>query len=156
MQGYYKNDAATRRAIDADGWFHTGDLAALDAAGEIFLRGRMKNVIVLDTGKNVYPEEIEWEIGRIPYVEEVLVRAGDAGVEAVVFPNRERLAADGLLERVREAIWESIRRAQQRLAPYKRLRSMAQLILVDRPFPKTSTLDIKRHEYNPRADRSGS
>ncbi|MEW5826223.1 MAG: AMP-binding protein [Candidatus Bipolaricaulota bacterium] len=145
MQGYYKNAAATARAIDPDGWFHTGDLAALDEEGEIFLKGRVKNVIVLDTGKNVYPEEIEWELGRIPYVEEVLVRAGNAGVEAVVFPNRERLAADGLLERVREAIWESIRRAQTRLAPYKRLRSIAQLILVDRPFPKTSTLDIKRH-----------
>lgn len=153
MRGYYKNDAATRRVVSADGWFRTGDLAVLDARGEIHLKGRVKNVIVLDTGKNVYPEEIEWEIGRIPYVEEVLVRPSEAGIEAVVFPNRERLEADGLLGRVREAIWEAIRSAQLRLAPYKRLRSITQLILVDRPFPKTSTLDIKRHEYDPRADR---
>jgi long-chain acyl-CoA synthetase len=152
MQGYYRNDAATRRAIDEDGWFHTGDLAMLDDAGEIFLKGRTKNVIVLDTGKNVYPEEIEWEIGRIPYVEEVLVRPGKAGIEAVVFPNRQQLEADGLLGRVQEVIWEAVRAAQLRLAPYKRLRSIAQLILVDHPFPKTSTLDIKRHQYNPNAD----
>ncbi len=148
MQGYYQNETATRRAIDAEGWFHTGDLACLDESGEIFLKGRAKNVIVLDSGKNVYPEEIEWELGRIPYVEEVMVRSGPDGIEAIVFPNHERLTEDGILGRVREVIWDAVRRAQTTLAPYKRLRSIRQLVLVDQPFPKTSTLDIKRHLYD--------
>ena len=153
MQGYYKNEEATRRAIDADGWFHTGDLAALDADGEIFLRGRAKNTIVLETGKNVYPEELEWEIGRIPYVEEVLVRGAAAGagvvVEASVYPDQEAIAAAGIVRNLKAVIWEAIVKQQQRLAPYKRIRSQEHVHLVDVPFPKTSTLDIKRHLVPP-------
>jgi len=149
MQGYYRNPEATACAIDQEGWFHTGDLAVLDADGEIHLKGRAKNVIVLESGKNVYPEELEWEIGRIPYVEEVLVRdrEEDGAIEAVVYPNQERLKADGLLRQAREAIWDEVRERLRRLAPYKRLRSIGQLVLVSNPFPKTSTLDIKRHLF---------
>jgi len=153
MQGYYNDPEATGNAIDAEGWFHTGDLACLDEDGEIFLKGRAKNVIVLESGKNVYPEELEWEIGRIPYVEEVLVRyrESDGEIEAVVYPNRERLAevagttTSDEPTGIRELIWNEIRVRLQRLAPYKRLRSIGQLALTERPFPKTSTLDIKRH-----------
>jgi len=154
MQGYYQDDAATRSAIDPDGWFHTGDLAAIDRKGEIYLKGRAKNVIVLETGKNVYPEELEWAIARVPYVQEVLVRLRDwrgrGEIEAAVYPNNERLQEEGLLERAHEAIWSAIRRQQERLAPYKRLRSRSQLVIVDRPFPKTSTMDIKRYLYRDR------
>ena len=150
MKGYYENSEATASAIDGEGWFHTGDLATLDADGEIFLHGRAKNVIVLDSGKNVYPEELEWEIGRIPYVEEVLVRpqAEGGGIEAVVYPNEERLSLERAGRPAREVLWEEIRSALQRVAPHKRLRSIRQLILVNRPFPKTSTLDIKRHLFD--------
>jgi len=149
MKGYYRNTQATEQAIDPDGWFHTGDLACLDETGEIFLKGRAKNVIVLESGKNVYPEELEWEIGRIPHVEEVLVRyrESDGAIEAIVYPNQERLQADGMLKRAREHIWNEVRTRLERLAPYKRLRSIRQLVLTDRPFPKTSTLDIKRHLF---------
>jgi len=154
MKGYYRNEAATRAAIDPDGWFHTGDLAVLDHRGEIYLKGRAKNVIVLETGKNVYPEELEWAFARIPYVQEVLVRLRDwrgrGEIEAAVYPNNERLQAEGLVERAHEAIWNAIRRQQERLAPYKRLRSRNQLVIVDQPFPKTSTLDIKRYLYRDR------
>jgi len=147
MQGYYRNPEATAAAIDAENWFHTGDLAVLDGEGEIHLRGRAKNVIVLATGKNVYPEELEWEIGRIPYVEEVMVRyrPSDGTIEAIVYPSQEQLKAAGAGERAREIIWGEIRTRLQRLAPYKRLRSIRQLVLAARPFPKTSTLDIRRH-----------
>jgi len=149
MQGYYKNPEDSARAIDEEGWFHTGDLASLDADGEIFLKGRAKNVIVLGSGKNVYPEELEWEIGRIPYVEEVLVRyrETDGQIEAVVYPNQEQLEQAGALKRAREVIWQEMRAQLERLAPYKRLRSIRQLVLVNQPFPKTGTLDIKRHLY---------
>lgn len=150
MQGYYKDPEATSAAIDPDGWFRTGDLACLDRDGEIFLKGRAKNVIVLASGKNVYPEELEWEIGRIPYVEEVLVRyrESDGAIEAVVYPNRERLDEIGEASGIRELIWQEVRARLQRLAPYKRLRSIGQLVLTERPFPKTSTLDIKRHLFH--------
>ncbi|UCF09399.1 MAG: AMP-binding protein, partial [Candidatus Bipolaricaulota bacterium] len=153
-QGYYEDPEATARAIDADGWFHTGDLASLDEDGEIFLKGRAKNVIVLDSGKNVYPEELEWEIGRIPYVEEVLVRSreSDGAIEAVVYPNPE-MATDAVGPvGLREVIWQETRARLQRLAPYKRLRSIGQLVLTEKPFPKTSTLDIKRYLLRRRED----
>jgi long-chain acyl-CoA synthetase len=148
-QGYYGEPEATAAAIDSDGWFHTGDLASLDRDGEIFLKGRAKNVIVLDSGKNVYPEELEWEIGRIPYVEEVLVRSreSDGTVEALVYPNPELAKETAEATGLREVIWQEVRSRLHRLAPYKRLRSIGQLVLIEKPFPKTSTLDIKRHLF---------
>ena len=150
MQGYYKNPEATAQAITPDGWFHTGDLACLDLEGEIFLKGRAKNVIVLESGKNVYPEELEWEIGRIPFVEEVLVRyrESDGAIEAVVYPNQEQIPDVQESANVHELIWQEVRSRLERLAPYKRLRSIGQLVLTEKPFPKTSTLDIKRHLFN--------
>ncbi len=151
MQGYYNNEAATREVLDSDGWFHTGDLALIDPDGEIFLKGRAKNVIVLESGKNVYPEEIEWEFSRIPYIEEVLVRGeeeeGHEVVKAIVYPNMERLRAAGHTNDAHDVIWEEIKRRQQRLAPHKRIRRKSDVVLVDTPFPKTSTMDIKRHLY---------
>jgi len=149
MKGYYRDPQSTSQTIDPDGWFHTGDLAMLDAEREIFLKGRAKNVIVLESGKKVYPEEVEWEIARIPFVEEVMVRSGlDGGhevVQALVYPNRAVLTDAGVDDSAQEAIWQAIRVRQNRLSPYKRIRSREHLVLVDRPFPKTSTLDIKRH-----------
>ena len=151
MQGYYKNDEATRRVLDGEGWFHTGDLALIDDDEEIFLKGRVKNVIVLPNGKNVYPEELEWEIARIPYVEEVLVKGatknGQETVVAVIYPNEERLNDDGLAEDPVGAMWKEIKERQRRLAPHKRLRGKDRVTIADKPFPKTSTMDIKRHLY---------
>ena len=153
MRGYYEDPEATVRAIDPDGWFHTGDLAALDPDGEIYLKGRAKNVIVLENGKKVYPEEVEWEIARIPFVEEVLVcRGSDGGheiVQALVYPNRDRLSAAGVVDTAQEVLWQAIRSCQNRLSPHKRIRSREHLILVDHPFPKTSMQDIKRHAVAP-------
>jgi len=149
MQGYYNDSAATAEAIDEDRWFHTGDLAQLDSDGEIHLKGRAKNVIILETGKSVYPEELEWEIGRIPYVEEVLVRYRDSdrAIEAVVYPNEQLLRTDGVLKQAQDVIWQEIRTRLQRVAPYKRFHNIRQLVLVDRPFPKTGTMDIKRYLF---------
>ncbi len=128
------------------------------------MKGRKKNVIVLESGKNVYPEEVEWEIARIPYVEEVLVRRGirqphgidpqdisrgqgQEVVEAVIYPNQEWVKKDGHRTDLQTIIWEAVKERQGRLAPHKRIRRKEDIILVDRPFPKTSTMDIKRHLY---------
>ncbi|MEA1870766.1 MAG: AMP-binding protein, partial [Candidatus Bipolaricaulota bacterium] len=75
MAGYYKNPEATREVIDEQGWFHTGDLGSLKG-GRLLLSGRAKNVIVLDTGENVYPEEVEFELVAIPAIEEIMVYQG--------------------------------------------------------------------------------
>ncbi len=151
MQGYYANGGATNEVIDDDGWFHTGDLAMIDKDGDIYLKGRAKHVIVLESGKNVYPEEVEWELSRIPYVEEVLVRGGRLNgqevVQAVIYPNAAALEEIGHSGDPARVIWEAIKVRQGRLAPHKRIRRKDDVILVDRPFPKTSTMDVKRHLY---------
>jgi len=150
MQGYYKNPARTAEAIDGEGWLHTGDLGMLDKEGYIYIKGRRKNVIVLESGKNVYPEEIEWELSHIPYIEEVLVkrgfREGKEVVQAHIYPNWERLRTRDKREAL-ERIWEEVKRVSEDLAHYKRIRSKEDLFLVERPFEKTSTQDIKRHLY---------
>ncbi len=151
MQGYYENGGATSEVIDEDGWFHTGDLAVIDDDSDIYLKGRAKHVIVLESGKNVYPEEVEWELSRIPYVEEVLVRGGTLNgqevVQAVIYPNKEVLNQDGYSADPLRAIWGAIKVRQGRLAPHKRIRRKEDVLLVDETFPKTSTMDIKRHLY---------
>jgi len=151
MQGYLGNEEATAAMIDEEGWLHTGDLAMLDRDGEICLKGREKNVIVLESGKNVYPEEMEWEMSSLRYVEEIMVRGrmvnGREVVEALVYANEDALAEDGLTEaeQIHDAVWDAIHERQSRLSPHKRLHAKDRLILVNEPFPKTSTLDIKRH-----------
>ena len=78
MLGYYKNEEATRKAIDEEGWYHTGDLATMSADGHIFIRGRLKNMLLGANGQNVYPEEIEDKLNSMPLVSEsLIVQRGD-------------------------------------------------------------------------------
>ena len=151
MLGYYKNDARTKEVIDDEGWLHTGDLATLDDDGWLYIRGRKKNLIVLDSGKNVYPEEVEWELGRSPYIEEIMVRRGERkGVEviqALVYPNFEEVPSETRGEELHNLLWNDIRARNQNLAGYKRLRSDQDLIVLEEPFEKTSLKDIKRFKY---------
>ncbi len=150
MRGYYKNPERTAEVLDEEGWFHTGDLGWLDKQGYIYIKGRRKNVIVLESGKNVYPEEIEWELSRIPYIEEVLVKRGQRQgrevVQAYVYPNWDQLGTSDP-QVARELIWQEVKRVSTGLASYKRLTRKEELILVDKPFAKTSTMDIKRYLY---------
>jgi len=151
MKGYFKNEARTRETIDEDGWLHTGDLGTLDAEGWLYLKGRKKNVIVLENGKNVYPEEIEFELAKIPQIAEVMVCGGKRkGVEVVkvlVYPNYEKLDTKSP-ERIKVMIWEEVKERSQNLAHFKRPKSEHDVIIVDKPFEKTSTLDIKRYLYS--------
>ncbi|MCR4404415.1 MAG: AMP-binding protein [Candidatus Acetothermia bacterium] len=150
MRGYYKNPARTAEALDQEGWLHTGDSGMLDKDGYIYIKGRRKNVIVLESGKNVYPEEIEWELSHIPYIAEVLVKRGYRGgkevVQAHVYPNWERLGTKDPQVAL-DLIWEEVKRVSEELAHYKRLKSKEDLVLVEQPFAKTSTMDIKRYLY---------
>ena len=98
MMGYYKDDRATEAAFDEDGYFRTGDYGKFDRNGNLYITGRLKNLIILSNGKNVYPEEIESELSSLPGVLEVVVYEGKSrrGVEhnaivAEIFPNRDYL-----------------------------------------------------------------
>lgn len=150
MVGYYKNQEATDEVIDSDGWFHTGDLGSYENQ-RLLISGRAKNVIVLETGKNVYPEEIEFEFSEIPEIEEVMVyegqRQGIPAVCAQVYPNWALLKENGVSEAsdALDRIWEEIKVHNENLASFKRIRFKEALTLVDQSFERSAKLDIKRH-----------
>ncbi len=152
MAGYYKNPEATREVIDEEGWFHTGDLGRLEA-GRLILSGRAKNVIVLETGENVYPEEIEWELLNIPAIEEIMIhegeRQGAPAVAAMIYPNWTLLKEQGITDpdKALDHIWEKIKLRSENLAVFKRIKNKDLVSLVDQPFEKSVKLDIKRYVY---------
>ena len=150
MTGYYKNPEATAEVIDSDGWFHTGDLGTYKD-GRLLISGRAKNVIVLETGENVYPEEVEWELINIPAIEEIMVHEGQRqGIPAVcaqLYPDWTVLKEQGIEDAsaALEHIWEAIRERSENLATFKRIKHKECITLVDQPFEKSGKLDIKRH-----------
>ena len=78
MLGYYKNPEATAQTIDADGWYHTGDLGVLDIEGNLYIRGRSKNMLLGASGQNIYPEEIEDKLNTLPFVmESIVIQKGE-------------------------------------------------------------------------------
>lgn len=150
MAGYYKNPEATAEVIDSDGWLHTGDLGTYKN-GLLLISGRAKNVIVLDTGENVYPEEVEWELITLPAIEELMVyegrRQGAPAVYAHVYPDWTYLKEQGIDDAAAaiDHIWEAIKERNENLAPFKRIKHKESITLVDQPFEKSGKLDIKRH-----------
>jgi long-chain acyl-CoA synthetase len=157
MLGYYNNPEATHSALE-DGWLHTGDLGHFDEDGFLYVRGRKKAVIVTPGGKKVYPEEVEAEIVRSPYILECLVwgeSESDSSrkheVHAIVVPNIEYFIAEGLEEkgavevgRVEEILRREVKERCQNLAPFKRVTS---LTVRHEEFEKTTTRKIKRYLY---------
>ena len=95
MLGYYKNEEATREAIDSDGWFHTGDLGTMDEEGNVFIKGRSKNMLLGSNGQNIYPEEIEDKLNSMTLVtESVVIQDGDKLI-GLVYPDFEEAQAMG-------------------------------------------------------------
>jgi long-chain acyl-CoA synthetase len=153
MIGYYKNEEATREAIDEDGFYHTGDFGYLDEQSFVIITGRKKNVIVAKNGKNVFPEEIEFLLQQQPLIAEVVVsgvegRDGDVLIQAEIFPDREAVDEDPELkgltltdERVKVKVEEQVREINRKLVAYKAVRSV---VLRDEEFPKTTARKIKR------------
>jgi long-chain acyl-CoA synthetase len=125
MLGYYKDPKATAEAFDEEGYFKTGDYGKLDEEGWIYITGRMKNLIILSNGKNVYPEEIETEISRIYGVSEVIVYAGESKAQkskevivAEIFPDFEALKSKGI-EDINHYFNEEIKKVNSRMVSYK-------------------------------------
>ena len=96
MLGYYKNENATAQTIDKDGWLHTGDMAIKDAEGNIFIKGRCKNMLLTASGQNIYPEEIEARLNNMPYVNESLVILKENKLVALVYPDNEDAFSHGM------------------------------------------------------------
>lgn len=149
MLGYYENQEATDEVIK-DGWFHTGDLARQDKDGYFFITGRMKNVIVLKNGKNIYPEELETLIGKLPYVEESMVfgypKDDDLVASVKIVYNKDYVKqnfGDISEEELYNKIWTDVKQINQELTNYKHIKK---LIISDEPMIKTTTAKIKRFE----------
>lgn len=145
MSGYYKNPEATEAAFTSDGWLRTGDLGVIDAQGNIFIRGRSKSMILTSNGQNIYPEEVEAAVNNQPYVIESVVVDRGAKLVALVYLDKDRLAADGIGEDSLKQVTDSLMSAVNRSMPsYSKL---AKVEVVDRPFEKTPKMSIKRFLY---------
>lgn len=145
MSGYYKNDEATKAAFTEDGWLNTGDLGVIDADGNIFIRGRSKNMILSSNGQNIYPEEIEALVNNQPYVVESVVVDRALKLVALVYLDKKQIEADGLDG---EAVSEKMHDMQVILN--KALPSYSQISkveIVEEPFEKTPKMSIKRFLY---------
>ncbi len=139
--GYYKNPEATAAAFTPDGWFRTGDLGILDKQGNIYIRGRIKSMILNSSGQNIYPEEIEAVVSTCPHVTECL--AVDRGGKIVVLVYAEQ--SDDMDAEARKRLPDTIRQAANKSLPaYSRI---AKVELRDTPFEKTPKMSIKRYLY---------
>ena len=143
MLGYFKNPEATHQAIDKDGWYHTGDLATMSASGHIFIRGRIKNMLLGANGQNVYPEEIEDKLNTMAMVSEsLIVQRGDKLV-ALVYPDKDELM--NFSEEELEHIMEQNRQELNNTLPvYSRISAVE---LQAEEFAKTPKKSIKRYLY---------
>jgi long-chain acyl-CoA synthetase len=151
MLGYYKNKEATD-AVLKDGWFHTGDLGYIDDERYVYITGRKKNVIITKNGKNVYPEELEYYLGRIDAVSECMVwgmdseQSGETLIVAGIKPDEEVLRAelgDGYTdEQAEKFLWNQVDPLNADLALFKRIR---RIIIRKREFEMTTGKKIKRY-----------
>ena len=143
MLGYYKNDEATHEVIDDEGWYHTGDLATMAPSGHIFIRGRIKNMLLGANGQNVYPEEIEDKLNSMAMVSEsVIVQRGDKLV-ALVHPDKDEIV-NFSQEELSDIMEQNRQELNTQLPVYSRI---AAIELHEEEFAKTPKKSIKRYLY---------
>lgn len=145
MLGYYKNEQATNAVIDKDGWFHTGDLATMSPDGHIFIRGRIKNMLLGANGQNIYPEEIEDKLNSMTLVyESLIIQKGDKLI-GLVHPELEEAKSLGFSTEDLDNIMEQNRcKLNTLLPPFCRISSIR---LHENEFEKTPKKSIKRYLY---------
>lgn len=145
MLGYYKNEEATKAAITPDGWLHTGDLGVLDAEGNLTIRGRSKNMILGPDGQNIYPEEIESELGSMPYVSECIVIQQEGKLVGLVYPDFDLANKEGIVNGKMATVMEENRvQLNQRLPNYCQI---SRIKIFYEEFEKTPKKSIKRYLY---------
>ena len=142
MSGYYKNEEVTKAAFTEDGWMRTGDLGLLDAKGNIFIKGRSKNMILSANGQNIYPEEIEAVVNNQPYVVESVVIDRGARLVALIYMDAEKAKSEGVdLEAYKATIMAEVNKS---MPAYSKVNLVEYM---DQPFEKTPKMSIKRFMY---------
>ena len=145
MEGYYKNEEATRLIFTKDGWLKTGDLGYIDEDGLIYIKGRDKNMILGPSGQNIFPEEIESILNNMPYVMESIVIQRDGQIVALVCPDFTAVDADHLTQEMVEAAMETNRRnLNAQIAAYEQV---AKIEVYPHELEKTPKKSIKRYLY---------
>ena len=142
MSGYFKNEEATAAAFTADGWMRTGDLGVVDALGNIYIKGRSKNMILSANGQNIYPEEIEAVINNQDYIIESVVVDRGASLVALVYVDGDKLTADGLNLDEQMTLMRTAVNAE--MPSYSKI---SKVEVMDQPFEKTPKMSIKRFMY---------
>ena len=145
LLGYYKNEEATAQAIDKNGWFHTGDLGTMDADGNVFIRGRSKNMLLGSNGQNIYPEEIEDALNSLNLVAACLVVQRDEKLVGLVYPDYEEAKTLGLNEEDINKLMEENRTQLNTIMPT--YCKVAELEVRKEEFQKTPKKSIKRYLY---------
>lgn len=155
MLGYYKDPEATKAVFDEDGYFKTGDFGKLDEEGWIYITGRLKNIIILSNGKNVYPEEIETEVLRVYGVSEAIVYAGESKAQknkevivVEIFPDYEALSTRGIQDA--EVYFNNeIKKVNNRMAPHKAIKMVK---IRQEEFQKNASRKILRFAIDKNID----
>jgi long-chain acyl-CoA synthetase len=144
MLGYYKNEEATRQALDEDGYYHTGDLGTLSASNHLFIRGRIKNMLLGANGQNIYPEEIEDKLNSMPMVSESIIIQREDKLVALVYPDKDEVVSFSR-EELTDIMEQNRSKLNETLPAYSRI---AAIELHDEEFAKTPKKSIKRYLYN--------
>ena len=146
MRGYFHNSEATDKVLHDDGWLHTGDMGTLSADGTVFIKGRLKTMLLGPSGQNIYPEEIEAKLNNMLYVNESLVIEREGKLIALVYPDYEAMDQLGVTRDQLPEQMENIRAELNKLvAPYERI---AKIQLIATEFEKTPKRSIKRYLYS--------
>ena len=145
MLGYYKNEEATKQVLDSNGWYHTGDLGIMDKDGNIFIKGRSKNMLLGSNGQNIYPEEIEDKLNSLALVGESIVLQREEKLIALVHPDMEEAESMGFsIDDIQKVMTQNLQTLNEMMPGYSKV---SDIILHEEEFEKTPKKSIKRYLY---------
>lgn len=145
MLGYYKNEEATKQVLDSNGWYHTGDLGIMDKDGNIFIKGRSKNMLLGSNGQNIYPEEIEDKLNSLALVGESIVLQREEKLVALVHPDMEEAESMGFsMDDIQNVMAQNLQTLNEMMPGYSKV---SEIILHEEEFEKTPKKSIKRYLY---------
>ena len=145
MLGYYKNEEATNQVLDSNGWYHTGDLGIMDKDGNIFIKGRSKNMLLGSNGQNIYPEEIEDKLNSLALVGESIVLQREEKLVALMHPDMEEAESMGFsIDDIQKVMAQNLQTLNEMMPGYSKV---SDIILHEEEFEKTPKKSIKRYLY---------
>ena len=145
MLGYYKNEEATKQVLDSNGWYHTGDLGIMDKDGNIFIKGRSKNMLLGSNGQNIYPEEIEDKLNSLALVGESIVLQREEKLVALVHPDMEEAESMGFsMDDIQKVMTQNLQTLNEMMPGYSKV---SEIILHEEEFEKTPKKSINRYLY---------